>query len=173
MLTDVLPGRSRVFLSFLWHCLHRALLVRRLMLQIVSFDEMLFRLSPLAASQSTTPEQIPEGTIVILAELFSCLFPRLWRRRCLFRSLLILDWSRQHGIDPTLNVGVELGESRDQGHCWLSLDGRPFCESGGWPARYSVLFHQGRKIQHWTSLAPASPDTVASTEFLQQGGRKS
>ena len=154
MLTGGLAERERVFSSFLGHCLRRALFVRRTMLQFVSFDEMLSRISPIAEREPMRPTQIPEGWIVRAAEWCACLFPRLWRRRCLFRSLLVLDWARQLGIDPVLNVGMELGPRRDQGHCWLSIGNRPFCEAGGWPKRYGVLFHRSCGLRHWTSLTP-------------------
>jgi hypothetical protein len=162
MLTDGLPQGARVLLSFWGHCLKRAFFVQRTMLRFLSFDDMLSSISPPATSELTLPEEIPQESIVHTAEFFAYLFPWIWRRRCLFRCLLVLDWARQRGIDPTLNVGVELGKQRDQGHCWLSVDGKPFCEIGGWPQRYGELFYESRKIQHWTGLAPNAPNADVS-----------
>jgi len=144
---------DRVLVSLFKHCLCRAFFIQRTILQCVSFDEMLVRLSPVAAREKV-PVRIPEGLVFRTADLCAYLLPWLWRRRCLFRSLLVLDWARRLGIDPTLNVGMELGLRQDQGHCWLSIGGRAFCEPGGWPTRYGTLFHRGGSLQHWTSLAP-------------------
>ena len=145
--------RLRVLLSFLVHCARRAVGVERAMVRLLAFDEMLSRLSPLARRASARAETIPEGWIASVAEFYAYLFPRVWRRRCLFRSLLILDWARRVGLNPTLNVGMRLAPDRDQGHCWLSLGNRAFCEpGGGWPGRYGSLFHSDANVRYWAAV---------------------
>jgi len=139
--------------SFGWHAFRRAFYIQRLMRRFVGFEEMLVRLYPLDAN-AVPPVAVPEDSVLRVAESCAYLFPGLWHRRCLFRSLLVLDWAHRIGIDPTLNIGMELGLAREQGHCWLSLGERAFCEPGGWPRRYRTLFYRASGLQHWTSLAP-------------------
>jgi hypothetical protein len=170
-LRDGFAARARIGLSFLGHCLRRAFHIERTMAQFVSFDEMLLHMSPLAAHNSMPPEKAPEGWIFRAAEFCACLFPGVWRRRCLFRSLLVLDWARQLGVNPTLNVGVQLGPHRDQGHCWLSIGERPFCEPAGWPARYGILFHRSSNVQYWTRFAPDAPGQEISIADSERRGR--
>lgn len=150
----------RVFLSFFRHCWRRGTYVERTIRQSASFEEMLLCMSPLAADTCHLAEKMPDGWIARTGEYCAYFFPRMWRRRCLFRSLLVLDWARRSGISPTLNVGMQLGPDRDQGHCWLSIGDRPFCESAGWPRQYGILFHRGNDVQYWTSLIPDAQDSV-------------
>ena len=145
---------DRVVLSFIRHCWRRGIYVERTIRQSANFEEMLLRLSPLAAKTCHLAEKTPDGGIARIAECCAFIFPRMWRRRCLFRSLLVVDWAHRSGISPTLNVGMQLGPDWEQGHCWLSIGDRPFCESGGWPGRYGVLFHRGNDVQYWISLIP-------------------
>jgi hypothetical protein len=139
-----------LFVSFISHCARRAIFVQRIMCRRSGFDEMLSCLTPIAAR--TDAQSVPERWIYVTADVFARMFPWLWRRRCLFRSLLVLDWAHGLGMDPTLNVGIKLGEHRAHGHCWLSIGGQPFCEPGGWPKLYRKLFYQDNRIQHWATL---------------------
>ena len=170
-LPDEFAAKAGVGLSFLGHCLRRAFHIERILVQFMSFDEMLLHMSPVAAHNSMPPEKAPEGWIFRTAEFCACLFPRVWRRRCLFRSLLVLDWARQLGINPTLNVGMQLGRHHDQGHCWLSIGERPFCEPGGWPGRYGILFHRSSHVQYWTRFAPDAQRQEISTADSERRGR--
>jgi hypothetical protein len=155
-------ARLKIFLPFLGHCRRRAAYIARTMAQMVSFDRMLLCLSPLAGHVSLQVENTPDVWMARAAECCAWLIPRVWRRRCLFRSLLVLDWAHRSGIDATLNVGMSLGPQSEQGHCWLSIGGRPFCEPRGWPGGYGVLFHQSGNLQYWASLAPDAEALAAS-----------
>jgi hypothetical protein len=142
-------------LRFLLHCCRRAVHIERIMVRHVSFDCLLLSLHPISQNPPKSTELVPERWIAMAAECCACLFPGIWRRRCLFRSLLILDWAHPLGIDPILNVGMRLAPDSEHGHCWLSLANRAFCEPEGWPGRYGTLFHSDRNVQYWTTLAPA------------------
>jgi hypothetical protein len=141
---------------FIVHCLRRAAYIERTIGRESSFEKMVWCLSPLAAQIRQEPGKTPEGWIARAAESCAYFFPRIWRRRCLFRSLLMLDWAHRLGVSPTLNVGMRLGPNRDQGHCWLSIGHTPFCEPAGWPEHYAVLFHRSGILQYWVSLASES-----------------
>jgi len=158
---DQIAGIKTV-LSFIRHCWRRGSHVERTIRRSASFEEMLLCLSPLAADACRLAEKTPEGWIARSGECCAYFFPRMWRRRCLFRSLLVWDWARRSGISPTLNVGMQLGPDRDQGHCWLSVGDRPFCETGGWPSQYGILFHRGNDVQYWTSLITDAQDSEMS-----------
>jgi hypothetical protein len=160
---DVLRGWC-VLVAFCGYAVRRAFFIQRTMTRLVSFEDMLMRLCPVERHTGRPPD-VPGGSIFRVADWCAYVFPWLWRRRCLFRSLLVLDWAHRMGIDPTLNVGMELGLNREQGHCWLSIGGEVFCEPGGWPARYRTLFYRGHRLQHWTSLAPE----VAAAEGQKRG----
>jgi hypothetical protein len=131
------------------------------MLRTLDFETMVQSLHATPGQPSAAPPALPERWMAGAAECCACLFPGLWRRRCLFRSLLIMDWAHQQGIAPTLNVGMRLAAATEQGHCWLSVGDRAFCESGGWPRDYTLPFHRGRNIAHWAILAP-NADRCAS-----------
>jgi hypothetical protein len=148
--------RLRIVLLFLVHSCRRATWIESTMAHVLSFDEMLLRLSPVAARRLYPAESIPGRWVAATAELFACLFPRVWRRRCLFRSLLILDWAHRSGVHPTLNVGMHLESGRESGHCWLTVGNRPFCEPGDWSGRYGVLFYRRGDLQHWASTIPGT-----------------
>ena len=158
-------------LSLFRHCWRRGTCVERTIRQSASFEEMLLCLSPLSAGTCHMAEKTPDAWIARTGECCAYFFPRMWRRRCLFRSLLVLDWARWSGISPTLNVGMQLGPDRDQGHCWLSIGDRPFCEPGGWPRRYGILFHRGNDVQYWTTLIHDAQDSDMS--ILQKGCSRS
>lgn len=163
-------GGATPLLSFAVHGLRRSLHVARTMRRFLAFDAMLLQLSPVAGRPYATPHSLDEAGVARIAECFAVCFPWLWKRRCLFRSLLVLDWARQRGLDPTLNVGMELGLHQDQGHCWLSLGDRPFCERIGWPGRYGALFHQSKDVHYWTSLAAGTIRGSVSLPGRKQEG---
>jgi hypothetical protein len=158
---------ARVVLAFWGHCLRRALHIERTMRQFVGFDEMLLCMAPVAVQRPILLGRTTERWVTRAAGWCAYAFPGVWRRRCLFRSLLVLDWARGLGIDTTLNVGMELGVARDQGHCWLSIGDKAFCEPFGWPGRYGELFHRCGNLQYWTSLAP---DARAGEELHERDG---
>ena len=161
-MTEDSSAEIGLVLSFARHCMWRAVFVKRAIKRCKSFEEMVASLSPPAAAGSSSSEAIPEAWITGIGEFCAFLFPVLWGRRCLFRSLLILDWAHRRGIRPELNVGMQLGSDRDQGHCWLSRGDRLFCEAGGWPERYGALFHSGRGVSYWTALSEETLESNAA-----------
>jgi hypothetical protein len=126
--------------------------IRRVIRGETSFEAMLERLYPVNSRASLPYELVPQWWFGFCADGCARLFPSMWRRRCLFRSLMILDWVHRIGIQPTLNVGMRLNPERDQGHCWLSIADRPFCEPGGYLRPYGTVFHSGRDVRYWVSL---------------------
>jgi len=117
------------------------------------FEAMLKRLYPAADGAVSLPcELVPQGWFGFCADACARLFPSLWKRRCLFCSLIILDWSRRFGIHPTLNVGMRLNPERDRGHCWLSFAGQPFCEMEKqvWPGEEA--FYSGPEVRYWVCV---------------------
>lgn len=146
--------RINLLLLFVVHCARRARPIQRAMKKGASFECMMGYLSPLSGHGSLPEYELPEVYINRAGQFCAYLMPSVWRRRCLFRSLLILDWAHCLGIDPTFNVGMRLDPSGDQGHCWLSMGVRPFCESGGWPSQYDTLIHRDKGVQYWVTVVP-------------------
>ncbi len=79
----------------------------------------------------------------------------LSKQKCFFRAFILASVLRPYGIPAVLNVGLRsLGvcqtDARIDGHCWLSLDNKPFLEAGD-PANSYPLF-MGRAtngVQYW------------------------
>lgn len=165
--------RFRLFFIFIVHCARRAFSVQRAMGSGVSFEHMTGCLSPLSGCVPLQERELPEVCITRASHFCAYLFPKVWRRRCLFRSLLVLDWAHRSGIDPTLNVGMRLDSLGEQGHCWLSIGGRPFCESGGWPGRYDTLMHREKGLQYWVAVVPepCGQNRRTATAKRQRGER--
>jgi hypothetical protein len=162
---------SNLFIGFVFHCARRALTIRRVIRGETSFEAMLARLSPAGVQGALSYEQVPQRWFCFCADGCARLFPSMWKRRCLFRSLIILDWVRRIGLQTMLNVGMKLGPGRDQGHCWLSIADRPFCEPGGYLGPYGTVFHCGRDVRYWvcfgvgvtSSINADAPPQVAET----------
>ncbi len=162
---------SSVILRFLLHCWRRASFVGRTVARGAALEDMFDAMS--SVSETGRPVALPELAVTLAAELCAFAIPGVWRRRCLFRSLLLLDWAHRLGIRPRLNVGMQLGRSWDRGHCWLSLDEKPFCELRSRPNRYGSLFHRGGDISYWVQLvgdATGAMVTVASIQPDATGG---
>lgn len=145
-------ARCTLLARFVSHCCRRATHIRRVMRGETSFEAMLERLYPVNDREALSCELIPQWWFRMCADCCACVFPSMWRRRCLFRSLMILDWVHGIGIHATLNVGMNLGPDRDQGHCWLAIADRPFCELGGCPQPPGTVFHSGRDVRYWVCL---------------------
>lgn len=103
--------------------------------------------APSAASKSCAVP-INETAIETVAKFVSWLFPSIRKRKCLYRSLLILCWSERFGLSPLLNVGLKFS-GPVQGHAWLTIGNRPFCDSSRLCAHYpSELATHGR-VRFW------------------------
>ena len=64
----------------------------------------------------------------------------LRRKPCLYRSLLLYKFLRENGLPVRIHFGViKTGEGLI-GHSWLTLDGKPFLESGDPGERFVVTF---------------------------------
>jgi len=99
------------------------------------------------ASKSSV-SRIDETAIEMVANFFSLLFPSIRKRKCLYRSLLILYWSDRFGLSPLLNVGLKFS-GQVQGHAWLTVANQPFCDSSRLCTHYpSELATQGR-VRFW------------------------
>lgn len=145
-----------LFLDFAVHCLRRVGYIRRLIREEVGFEAMLERLPPVVEPGRSSSAIVPQQWIACCADGFARAFPSLWRRRCLFRSLIILDWAHRNGLCPMLNVGMRLQPGHDRGHCWLSLDNEVFCELGGRHQPNEASFHSGSGVRYWVTVAESS-----------------
>jgi len=162
-----------LLIRFVFHCHRRALHIRRVIRGETSFEAMLDRLYPVDGRVPLPYELVPQGWFRLCADWCARVFPSMWRRRCLFRSLMILDWAHRMGIHATLNVGMMLRTERDQGHCWLSIGERPFCELGDYLPPSGTVFHSGRDVCYWVcigtgvscSSCAVAPPLVAETDL--------
>ncbi len=111
-----------------------------------TFEEMILAAS--GQKNKSGYRAINERAIERVAQLFSWLFPSLAKRKCLFKSLLIMKWSEGYGMYPLLNIGMKFS-GRVQGHAWLTVDNLPFCDSSRLCEQYPhPLAGQGR-IRYW------------------------
>ena len=90
-----------------------------------------------------------QNIIARIALFISSFHPSIWKRRCLFSSLLIMKWAHSKGLIPKLNIGMREGLKSMEGHAWLSLDGKPFCERSTLRENYPIRFSRSRKINYW------------------------
>jgi Transglutaminase-like superfamily len=144
------------------------------MVRHMDLNGLLAPLRPVAKDCCRLKGGIPERPVALAAECFAWLFPRIWRRRCLFRSLLILDWVRQFGLDPTLNVGMRFVALDARGHCWLSLDDHVFCGTEGWPGRHDVLlyFDKDKNVRYWGDFVLHSQRGASFSVLLQTDDKR-
>jgi len=69
-------------------------------------------------------DTFPVDLVCYLGKLLEkCLLMR--KSYCIRRSYLLYRYLRLYGFAATLNFGLR-GEGREQGHCWVSLDGDVF-----------------------------------------------
>ena len=63
-------------------------------------------------------------------------------RKCFFRSFIIASVLRRWGIPVEINFGLRnIGQNRrETGHCWLTLDGRPYAEKSQVQDLYPIAF---------------------------------
>jgi len=54
---------------------------------------------------------------------------RITKTPCLLRSLVLFRCLRSEGLKVSINFGIRYQESLLSGHSWLTLEGRPYCES--------------------------------------------
>lgn len=165
-------ARCTLSIRFLSHCCRRAWYIRRVIREETSFEAMLERLYP--AVDGRVPlscNLIPQRWFGYCADRCACIFPSMWKRRCLFRCLMILDWAHRFGIHPTLNVGMRLKTERDSGHCWLSIADQPFCETEIQPWSCGTSFYSGPVVRYWVCMGEGatpsqhdvSPSLLAET----------
>jgi hypothetical protein len=101
------------------------------------------------SSSNLHKRKINEKAIEIVATIFSWLFPSVRKRKCLFRSLLILFWSERFGLSPLLNVGLKF-QGQVQGHAWLTVGNSPFCDSSQLCVYYPHEMATQGKIRFWS-----------------------
>lgn len=59
---------------------------------------------------------------------------------CLVRSLILFEFLQNAGIPATIHFGVQAGAPDLTGHCWISLDGRPFLEGTDPDSTFQEMF---------------------------------
>lgn len=139
-----------LWVSFGWHAVCRASHVAAVIGEGGTVLQMMQRLSPAVENPRQWMSQpCLEWALAWSAAVFSWRFPSIYRRRCLFRSLLLLDWARGRSVQPTVNIGIFAEDRQTQGHCWLSFGLQVFCEPGGWPARYREPFGGDGGVANW------------------------
>lgn len=105
-------------------------LVRRLPL-----DRLIDRLRRVA----TLPEDLrrPEEFQQIVNRWYAWLPPR-GMRSCLKRAYLMIDLLSRCGLHPTFHLGIQPTDRGQDGHAWLTVDGRD--ELGGSPEACEETF---------------------------------
>lgn len=135
-----------VTFDFLFFCVRNSCSVRNIMAKYSTLNELVMA-APDPVSRTLTGS-INETAIEMVAKFFSWLFPSIKSRKCLYRSLLILYWSKKFGLSPLLNVGLEFSE-KVQGHAWLTVNNQPFCDSSRLYSRYPNNLATQGPVRFW------------------------
>ena len=84
-------------------------------------------------------------------------------RKCFFRAFILAHILRRRGLPVSLNVGLcglngrQNGRTID-GHCWLTLDDRPYLEDGDWREKYPDFLATGQNgIRYWIGTTAPNP----------------
>lgn len=137
-------------LSLFYYCTTNSFFIRKTIVSNNSISNMIDRLevkpnNPKLINLSQKWQKI----YVYIVLLFSFCMPKIKNRRCLFVSLLLLDWFRMKNIDPIINVGISNKRQEVAGHCWLSLMQKPFCELSTLSKNYKIVIGKTEEIIYW------------------------
>lgn len=95
---------------------------------------------PAVRAAGSSPERI--GQVVLWALEFG---RPLVRSGCLVRGLTLYGLLRRRGYPVTLCFGMAPWQQGFTGHCWLTLEGRPFLEPEGAGPEFSPVLRFPRK----------------------------
>jgi hypothetical protein len=76
-------------------------------------------------------------------------------RKCFFRTFILAHVLRRRGVPVSMNVGLcGLNGNRNggsiNGHCWLTLNDKPYLEDVDWRGQYPHLLATGLNgIRYW------------------------
>ena len=75
-------------------------------------------------------------------------------RKCFFRAFIIASVLRRNGMPVELNVGLKnMGGGKPKGHCWLSLNGKPFAERTDVKLEYPYEINPGSgNVRYWMGV---------------------
>lgn len=108
------------------------------------------RLAPPSNSSCLTDPDI--SFVLGCSDFLVKLGARRTGRKCFFRSFIMASVLRKWGLPVIMNVGLRglRGARRTDGHCWLTLDGKPFGETDNPNRDYPVQLDQGiNGVQYW------------------------
>jgi hypothetical protein len=88
----------------------------------------------------SSPERL--GQVVLWALEFA---RPLVRSGCLVRGLTLYGLLRRAGVEVSLCFGIAPWKQGFTGHCWLTLEGRPFLEPEGAGLEFSPVLQFPRK----------------------------
>ena len=80
-------------------------------------------------------------------------------RKCFFRAFIAASVLRKWGVPVTMNIGLRPLPAlrKASGHCWLTLDGIPFAETGDPHREYPFAIGQGENgVRYWFGATAAS-----------------
>jgi len=105
-----------------------------------------------AAAKDLAPAGEREMGAVVRHWWFWChSFLRIHRNPCLYFSMLALAYELANGRQAEVNVWLSTGLVREQGHCWLTRDGRILYDRDrkAVPATAECLGRRGRIVYWW------------------------
>ncbi len=114
------------------------LLKIRLVLRLWSLPRVLAALSP-AGVTGKRNEAVMED-LVYYVDRWLQLFPYNKKGNCFPRSLALYWFARRSGYPVCFHCGVRKEVSNLDGHAWLTLDRRPFHETGQHWQQFTVTF---------------------------------
>ena len=123
-----------------WTVLHVALVVMwvRMLSRAKSLPVVLDRLHP--HSMTGKRDEVVIGDLIYYVDRWLQLFPFNKKGNCFPRSLALYWFARRSGYPVCFHCGVKKEASTLAGHAWLTLDGRPFHETGQHWQRFTITF---------------------------------
>lgn len=64
------------------------------------------------------------------------------KKPCLPRSLALLDWCSQNGIQARIAIGVKKSQQLLEGHSWILIKDQPYRENLNHLAEYTIMLEE-------------------------------
>jgi len=113
-----------------WNVFRTGLLVLwvRLLLRLTNLPGVLERLS--SRSARVTADEAEMKKMVYYVDRWLELFPYNQKGNCFPRSLALYRLARRRGYPVRFHCGVRKGLAGLEGHAWLTVESKTFCEPG-------------------------------------------
>jgi len=141
--------QTGIVISFIKYAIFNSFQICKVIKGDISLAEIVDQINRVKRNHVTAIKTFTQKGIGNLAFFFSIFFPSIWGRNCFFSSLLIMKWSYSCGLTPKLNIGLRPDKGDIEGHAWLSLDNKTFCERTTLSENYTIKLSETEKLIFW------------------------